>query len=410
MPTCSVSVKILVITPFPPLKAPEADHAIHLCTRLADRGLDVHVATMMGSIAPNYPRLTVHPIARDWSWWDLPRLAMYMRRCAPDVILLMYLDWVYNYHPMITFAPTISRALLPGVRFVTLFEDGNGARPGETSLLARALRKGLARWAGPEDVDYGFGTLLRDSDRIIVVSDRTRATLAERSTAVNGNSVLIPPPPIICMRPQGHDTDRRHRREILGVKTDDFLMVYFGYVYPAKGLDTLLKAFTLVRNKRSNVRLIIVGGTIVFPQRPFYMEEMRDLTKELGIEGSVTYTGGYAWDSDEASGYLHASDLCVLPFDRGVSVHNSSFSCACAHGLPIITTRGEMLELQFVHQENVFLCPPKNPGAMAAAIEAVMDSPALQRRLRAGALELAREWFSWDRAIDQTIGALVGLV
>ena len=42
--------------------------------------------------------------------------------------------------------------------------------------------------------------------------------------------------------------------------------------------------------------------------------------------------------------YLCAADICVLPFNVGVRLNNSSFAAAAAHGLPIVTTRGEMLE------------------------------------------------------------------
>jgi hypothetical protein len=47
------------------------------------------------------------PVIRDWSWTDLPRLARFIKRCRPDAITLLYSGWIYNDHPMITFAPTL---------------------------------------------------------------------------------------------------------------------------------------------------------------------------------------------------------------------------------------------------------------------------------------------------------------
>jgi glycosyltransferase involved in cell wall biosynthesis len=86
-----------------------------------------------------------------------------------------------------------------------------------------------------------------------------------------------------------------------------------------------------------------------------------------------------------------------------VHLNNSSCSSAVSHGLPLITTRGEILDSPFIDQENVFLCPPKNPEAMATAIETLIDNSELRQRLRLGALQLAQEWFSWERAIDRTM-------
>ena len=132
------------------------------------------------------------------------------------------------------------------------------------------------------------------------------------------------------------------------------------------------------------------------------------MPEELGIDDKVKWTGGYAWNSDEASGYLRAADVCVLPFDTGVSLHNSSFAAAAAHGLPVITTRGEILEQPFIHQKNVFLCPPKNPEAMALAMATLIDNPEIRQDHRLGALELAREWYSWDTATELTIATFDG--
>jgi glycosyltransferase involved in cell wall biosynthesis len=65
------------------------------------------------------------------------------------------------------------------------------------------------------------------------------------------------------------------------------------------------------------------------------------------------------------------------------------------------------LESPFVHGRNVLLCPPKDPAALADAITAVVDDPALRRRLTEGALALANEWFSWEGAIDRLASAMV---
>jgi hypothetical protein len=120
-------MRLLVISAaFPPFRAGESDHALHLCRRLADRGLDVHLLTTKRSVHTAHLAFKVYPLMRDWSWLDLPRLLNFLKSCSPDAVLLMYIGWIYNDHPMITFAPTISRALLPGVRFVTQFENAIG--------------------------------------------------------------------------------------------------------------------------------------------------------------------------------------------------------------------------------------------------------------------------------------------
>ena len=45
---------------------------------------------------------------------------------------------------------------------------------------------------------------------------------------------------------------------------------------------------------------------------------------------------------------------------------------------------------------------------MSAAIEALLDDPALGERLSEGSRRLAEEWFSWPRAIDRIMETVTG--
>jgi glycosyltransferase involved in cell wall biosynthesis len=427
-------MKLLMIGAFPPRKAAEADHAFYLSQHLADCGLDVHVLTTRGSVSPKHPQVRLYPIIKDWSWSDLPCLKRMVRSCSPDAIVLVYTRGVYDGHPMITFSPTLCKTLLPRVPFVTLFEDAPSipaAADTRSSLVRRAFRSGvalcrtlmrrppivvsavrmgMALWAGRENLDDKYGTLLRDSDRVIVVSESARAGLAARFSAVVDKSVLIPPPPLLRVSPENNGVTRQSFRERLGINRDDWVIVYFGYIYPGKGVETLFKAFKILSAQRADVRLMMVGGDIELKNHSSYIREIHRMPKAMGIHDKVTWTGGYAWDSDEGSGYLRAADICVLPVDSGISLHHSSFAAAAVHGLPVLTTCGETLERPFVHKKNVFLCSPQDPEAMEQGMETLIESSEIRQNLRAGVLKLAEEWYSWETATRRTIATLDEIV
>ena len=405
-------MKLLVISAaFPPMRAGEADHALQLSWQLAERGHDVHVLTTKGSLNPKGASFRVHPIMPSWKWSDLPKLMRFLARCSPDGVILMYIGFVYNDHPMITFAPTLSKIILPSVPFVTQFEFIEGAHLHETSLGVRCVRKATALCIGAKRVDYHFGTLLSDSDRIIVLSGAHLATLAMLWPDIERKSVMIPAPPLMRISSDDGGLIRARGRELLKVGPDDFVLVYLGRIYPPKGIETLLRAFHIVSSKRKNVHLVLLGGGIDRQDSPHirasYPEEMAQLALELGIAQMVTWTGEFAWDSELPSLYLRASDLGVLPFNSGVMLNNSSFAMTASYGLPIITTKGETFEAPFVHEENVFLCAPRKPDELAMAIEVLIDQPHFRKRLADGALQLAQEWFSWERAIERTIKTFV---
>jgi glycosyltransferase involved in cell wall biosynthesis len=265
----------------------------------------------------------------------------------------------------------------------------------------------MAWWVTVAGVDYSFGTLLRDSDSFIVLSRIHGDWLAEHFSAAWQKMLLVPPPPILKMSKEDGTVTRERERKRLHLTAEQFVFVYFGYVYPGKGVETLLNAFRTVCQKYTNARLLILGGTIAraFPDRPGYAEEISGLPKKLAIDDKVIWLGQYDWDSDEASTCLRAVDACVVPVNGGVQLNNSSFAAAVAHALPVIATRGTTLEDAFVHRENVMLCPPKDERGLAEAMETLISDPDLACRLKNGARDMAAEWFSWSKAIDRTVEA-----
>jgi glycosyltransferase involved in cell wall biosynthesis len=401
-------LKVAVISAaFPPLRGGESDQVLHVANHLAKRGLDVHVLAVQGSEASPHLPFKVYPIMRDWSWSDLPRLMSFLWRCSPQGVFLKYSAWIYNDHPMITFAPTIAKFLLPRSRFVTQFGIPDGSHPEWKSPLVRKVLKAMTLAAGKKDVDYHLGTLLRDSDGLIALSEGHAATLLGHLPAAEKKMMLIPPPPPLHMLTSNNGSNRQRGRKMLGLRDEDFVLAFFGVLYRTKGVETLLEAFQIAAAKRTNLRLVLIGGQANVSDGSEYFNELCELARRLKIEDRVT-AREYEWDSFDGSLYLNAADVCVLPFDHGVTLNRSSFGGAVAHGLPIITTRGDNLESPFIDGKNVLLCRPKDPENLAAAIDSLISNPELRRRLADGAFEMSREWFSWDKAIDRTVAALTG--
>jgi polysaccharide biosynthesis protein PslF len=391
--------KVLVISgAFPPGNSGEAHHALLLSRRLAERGFDVNVLTSAGAVTDR--AVQVWPLMPEWSWRELPLLARFLRSSRPDVVLLMYIGWIYNDHPMITYAPTITRLLLPGTRFVTQFENVIGSLPGRKGVAGQLCAVAAVGAAGVWKVQYRFGTLLRDSHRLIALSEHHRRLLSGRFRSSEQRIALIPPPPLTKLSPASEET-RQRGRDLLGVDQEHFLILYLGYVYPGKGLETLFRAFAALVEERPLARLAIVGA----PLDGFegYASDLRNLPTELGIEKKVRWRGGFGWDSTEGSTTLRAADVYVMPIDVGVALNNSSIGAAASHGVPLIATQGEQTESAFRDHDNVLLCRPRDPKSMAEAIKTVMDDKGLSQRLAHEAHALARQWFSWDQAVEQTI-------
>jgi len=170
-------------------------------------------------------------------------------------------------------------------------------------------------------------------------------------------------------------------------------------------MRTLIDALAMLAPNWPALRLVVIGAGLDGAAGGAYYEAMRDHAASLGLSDRIHWTGYYHAESEDASRYLHAADTCVLPFEAGVFLNNSSFAAAAAHGLPIISTRAEVVESAFRDGDNVILCPPRDAAAIATAIRTVAHDGALRDRLRTGALAAARDWFDWDTTIDRTMEA-----
>src|SRR5215813_12894055 len=104
---------LIISSAFPPQKAPESGHALFLCEHLARAGVEVHLATTKGNGSDGElpSGVKLHAIMRRWNWKELTKLLHLMRSHRFDAVLLIYIDWLYKCHPMVTFLPTFARRL-----------------------------------------------------------------------------------------------------------------------------------------------------------------------------------------------------------------------------------------------------------------------------------------------------------
>lgn len=96
---------------------------------------------------------------------------------------------------------------------------------------------------------------------------------------------------------------RRAARLGLGVGEDVPLVLAVGRQERQKGLDRLLDAFALVRDRAPAARLVVAG------REGNQSAELRDTAARLGLEGSVRFLGG----RDDVADLLCAADVFAFP-------------------------------------------------------------------------------------------------
>jgi len=398
----------VVCSVYPPAEAGEAAHAAHLCRQLAAAGQTVTLITSrMPGVDLRDDQFKIVPVMKDWNWGELLRLKKALAESRPDAVLLIYLGPIYRRHPMITYLPTICRRLEPPPIVVTQFENTPGADP--LTVEARAGRRIASLVAGGDGIEYRYGTLLRDSDRVVTLCRPHMELLSNWYPALEQKTTVIAAPPLLKVVDDPDGSVRRSTRERLGYGEGDFVVSYFGFIYPQKGVETALEAASLAAGRIPNLKLLMIGGSprAADQKDPGYADRMRRKADDLGLAGLITWTG-HLDDESRVSSCLHASDANIMPFVQGIRLNNSSYAVVSSHGLPVVATRGETIEEEFVDRQNILLFNVGDSEAAATALTELAKDLDLRQRLSEGAQEFSKGRSSWPAVVRQTLEVLSG--
>ena len=229
-------------------------------------------------------------------------------------------------------------------------------------------------------VKIGFYTLLetvaaRCCHRIVTVSQFHRSWALELGIAPAEKLEAIPNG-VPNLRAAG--ASRGEIRTGLSLTEDDFLVFTPGRLAPEKGLETLLAALALARNRVSRPVCLALAG--VGPLR----SALERQTRRLGLTDHVRFLG---FRSDIAE-LLRGADLVVLPSVReGLSI---ALLEAMSAGRAILATSiGSNREALGDSHRAAILIQSEDPRALAEGMVLLAENPALRQRLGA---EARRRW------------------
>jgi glycosyltransferase involved in cell wall biosynthesis len=181
----------------------------------------------------------------------------------------------------------------------------------------------------------------------------------------NGIDIQEEPPPTLRIRPEG----------------EAWRIGMLGNLRPVKDPESFLRAAAALSLRRSDVEFRLAGDG---PLRP----ALERLCDELRIAGLVRFVGAI----DNPSRFLQELDVFVLP-SRAEGLSNAVLE-AMAAGRPVVATDvGGNPELIRDGVTGV-LAPPGDPAALAAAVDALLDSPPTRQRLGAAARQRVEKQFT----------------
>lgn len=171
-----------------------------------------------------------------------------------------------------------------------------------------------------------------------------------------------------------------------------FLVGHLGtYGAPIAGLLVGVLPTLMESDSRPIVLLLGRGGS-----------DMRTelLRRHPDLEGRLHATGHL--DASSLSRHVSACDVLVQPYPDGVTTRRTTVMVALAHGVPVVTTAGELTEPLWTESRAVALTTVCDGEAMARVTEKLLAEGSERMRLAAVGKALYRDRFQ----IDHTIAAL----
>lgn len=174
-------------------------------------------------------------------------------------------------------------------------------------------------------------------------------------------------------------------------------ILFVGFLRPEKGIEYLLEAVSQLRED------LLWELEIVGPREfPDYCKRLEGIAIVRGIRERIRWSG-YVPNGEPLFDRMRAADLFVLPTLSEGTPH--VLVEARANGLPCISTMVGGVPATVTQGYDALLVPPKNPQALARAMERLIGNGELRRNLiRNGLMEARKQ--TLDRFIATALREL----
>lgn len=247
----------------------------------------------------------------------------------------------------------------------------------------------------------GEQDVLKSVDKIVVA---TPAELAQLQWLYNANveniSIISPGVDVTHFYPISPD----EAKEYICMPQDIRMLLYVGRIEPLKGIDTLIQALLIVREKcdleRGNICLAIIGGEPDEDDDAMTAEmtRLQALCSDLGLNEYVKFLGKKSQDS--LPYYYSAAEVVVLPS------HYESFGMvaleAMACGTPVVASQVGGLAYLIKEGETGFFVPDQEPDALSERLMQLLQDDELRQQMGDQAAEYAQE-YRWEIIAERII-------
>ncbi|MBD2526391.1 glycosyltransferase family 4 protein [Nostoc sp. FACHB-133] len=220
------------------------------------------------------------------------------------------------------------------------------------------------------------------SQQLIVHTDQLKKILIEQFNLPEGRVNVIPHGELGSLYQRRGDRNNQPR--------DPNTLLFFGRIWPYKGLKYLLEAMPLIAERVPQVKLIIAGkGENINQYFPNGYDENRYeiINRLISLE--------------EVGNLFQRSTLTVLPYIEA----SQSGVAALSYGMGTLVVASDIGGLSEIvqHKKDGLLVPPRDAQALSDAIVCLLSDRDLQQKMQTAALARCQQDLNWSNIAAQTV-------
>ena len=285
---------------------------------------------------------------------------------APDVLIYKY--WMPFFAPCFG---TISRIAKRNKKTKTLVICDNviphEKKPGDIFLTKYFFNK----------VDY-----------FILLSEKVEKDLLKLLPAAK--SKVLPHPVYSNF---GLPLDKDEAKSFLKIKAEKVIL-FFGFIRDYKGLDILLEAISLLKD-RLDIRLLVAGEFYSNKEKYLSLIDKLDLKKNLLMFTDFIPTS-------EVKYYFSAADCVILPYRD--ATQSGIVQIAMNFRKPVIAANVGGLGEVIIDGETGYIVDKENPAMLAEAILKFYEDE--KEEIFVSNIEKEVEKYSWEKFVDGMMGLI----
>ncbi|MFH1309184.1 MAG: glycosyltransferase [Candidatus Omnitrophota bacterium] len=299
-------MKILMVTgSYPPMRCGIGDYSGTLAKTLAESSkIRIGVLTSVSDRGiDKSDKVEVFPVIKKWSLFEILKFVEIVQNWSPNIIHIQYPSQAYGKGLLPWVLPITS--FLMRKKVIQTWHEGYSRRD-TLKLFLKAVVPGNLVFVRPQ-----YGENLHPSLRW--------ALWKKKATFIPNASVI---PRVVLDRTATEVIRKKY------LKKQKRLIVFFGFIYPSKGVELLFKIADPALDQ------IVIAGEI--GDREYLLREIIGNSSVEPWKEKVNVVGFLP--ANEIAELLSAADAVILPFRNGGGEWNTSIHGAVLNGTLVIMT------------------------------------------------------------------------